>query len=44
MADLFNPATPAGFATIAIITALVVLVVLPAIDKVLGETASTPIG
>jgi len=44
VSNFFDPSTPAGFATIAAITVLVVLIVLPAIDKVLGETASTPIG
>jgi hypothetical protein len=43
LAAAFNPAHPGGFAMIALITALVVLLILPAIDKLAGA-AEVPLG
>lgn len=43
MAAGFNPSHPGGFAAVAIITFLVVLVILPVIDKLAGAEAA-PLG
>lgn len=43
MPAAFNPAHPGGFAAVALIAMLVVLIVLPAIDKLAGA-AATPLG
>lgn len=40
MACAFNPAHPVGFAVIALLTAFVVLAILPLLDKIFAAAAS----